>query len=209
MPDREVGVAMTASRTTNAIMTVHAFLAWSERQGSPRHELFDGQVIAMAAERAIHARTKNAVSRHFERAIFEAQLPCEAFVDGMALRVDESTIFEPDAMVRCGAPLPDNAVVVDDTIVVVEVASTSTQRVDALLKLTRYFRNPTIVHYLIVMPDARNVLHHRRGPGERIETTIHVTGRLRLDPPGFDLEVEALFAPSPAGVTPPGAAPTT
>ncbi len=175
-------------------MTADAFLAWSERQtGDARHELLDGHVHVMAAERAVHARTKLAMTRLLQAGIARAGLACEAFVDGMAVRVDDDTVFEPDALVRCGAPLPDDAVVIVDPIIVVEVASPSTQRVDALLKLTRYFRNVSIVHYLVVLPSERIVLHHRRGTGDGIETTIHAAGVLRLDPPGIDLDLAALF----------------
>ena len=111
----------------------------------------------------------------------------------MAVRVDEETVFEPDALVRCGEPLPGETVLILDPIIVVEVASPSTQRVDALHKLTRYFRNASIVHYLIVLPGSRSICHHRRGADERIETAILTSGVLALDPPGLSLEVETLF----------------
>ena len=185
---------MNLVRQGDVTMTAEAFLAWSERQaGDARHELLDGHVHVMAAERAVHARTKLAVTRLLQEGIARAGLACEAFVDGMAVRVDDDTVFEPDALVRCGPPLSDAAVVVVDPIIVAEVASPSTQRVDALLKLTRYFRNASIMHYLIVLPSDRIVLHHRRGSGDSIETTIHAAGILRLDPPGVELDVEVLF----------------
>ncbi len=181
-------------RATDATMTADAFLAWSERQaGEARHELLDGRVYAMAAERAVHARLKYTVTRLFEVGIAHAGLPYEAFVDGMAVRIDDNTVFEPDCIVRCGPRLSDDAVVVIDPIIVVEVASPSTQRVDALLKLTRYFRNASIMHYLIILPDQRSMVHHRRVNGDRIETTVHATGRLRLDPPGLELDVANVF----------------
>ena len=175
-------------------MTADAFLAWSERQTSDaRHELLDGRVYAMAAERVVHARTKNAITRCLESAIAGSGLPCEAFVDGMAVRVDDETVFEPDVLVRCGSRLPDEATVIVDPIIVVEVASPSTQRIDALLKLTRYFGNASIMHYLIVLPNEHRILHHRREESDRIETTIYSAGRLRLDPPGLDLDLAAVF----------------
>lgn len=173
-------------------MTAEAFVAWSERQ-TDRHELLDGIIVKMASERATHARVKYAVTRAFDRAIEEGRLPCEAFVDGMAVRVDEATVFEPDALVRCGPPLPGETVLILDPVIVVEVAWPSTQRVDAVTKLTRYFCNASIMHYLIVLPGPRSVCHHRRGADERIETTILTSGSLQLDPPGMRLEVDALF----------------
>ena len=99
-------------------------------------------------------------------------------------------------MVRFGPPLPGDTLITVDPVIVVEVASPSTQRADALLKLTRYFRNVSIQHYLIVMPNQRSLLHHRRGDGGRIETTVHVAGHVRLDPPGLDLCLETRLLPS-------------
>lgn len=188
---------MAVTRDIDATMDADSYLSWRERRGGPeRFELFDGRVHAMGAERAIHARAKYAATRALERAIATAGLPCEAMVDGMAVRVDEGTVFEPDALVRCGERLPDDALVVSDPLIVVEVASPSTQRIDALLKLTRYFRNPSVAHYLIIMPDDRSVVHHRRGDSA-IETTIHARGAVRLDPPGLDLVVEELLPAPP------------
>ena len=61
-----------------------AFLAWSERQaGEARHELFDGRVYVMSAERLLHARVKLAMTRLLEAANAGAGLSCEAFVDGI------------------------------------------------------------------------------------------------------------------------------
>ena len=37
------------------------------------------------------------------------------------------------------------------------------------------------------------MVHHRRVNGDRIETTVHATGRLRLDPPGLELDVANVF----------------
>ena len=89
---------MSLRRDADDAMTAAAFLAWSERrQDETRHELLDGRVVAMSPERAVHARTKYAVTRQLERGIGEAGLPCEALVDGMAVRVDDDTVFEPDA----------------------------------------------------------------------------------------------------------------
>ena len=70
----------------------------------------------------------------------------------MAVEVDEHTVYEPDALVRCGPPLPPNAVKLSDPIIVVEVLSPSTSARDVGAKLADYFRLPSVRHYLIVRP---------------------------------------------------------
>jgi len=52
---------------------------------------------------------------------------------------------------------------------------------------------PSIEHYLVVDPDKRLVIHHARGQADVVATRILSEGGLRLDPPGFELEVAELF----------------
>jgi Uma2 family endonuclease len=176
-------------------MTAEAFMAWIEAQPDrPRYELLDGRIYEMSAERLIHAELKARIVSEFRRQIAERKLRCQALGDGMAVQVDEETIFEPDASVRCGPRLPGNATILTDPLVVVEVASPSTQRLDALIKLSRYFRNESIVHYLIVLSTKQTVLHHMRASDGRIVAKAYDDGIIVLDPPGLELSLAELFA---------------
>ena len=58
-------------------------------------------------------------------------------------------------------------------------------------------RLPSVEHYLILDPERRVVIHHKRGQGDAIETRVLSEGAVKLDPPGFEVAVEALF-PRPA-----------
>jgi hypothetical protein len=53
-----------------------------------------------------------------------------------------------------------------------------------------------VQHYLILDPERRVVIHHKRGASDAIETRVLTDGVARLDPPGFDVAVEALLAPA-------------
>lgn len=176
-------------------LTASAFMDWYEAQpAGRRYELFDGIAYEMQAERLVHVRTKARVQASFERQISARGLPCEALPDGMAVRVDEETVFEPDALVRCGPPLADDTILLLDPLIVVEVASPTTQRVDVLEKFSRYFRNAHIVHYLIVIPRTRIVIHYRRTEDDRIEAKSYESGAVLLDPPGLELVLAHLFS---------------
>ena len=144
----------------------------------------DGKVVAMAPERAAHARLKARIWRALEDEDRERGLPCEALPDGMTVRIDEHTAYEPDAQVHCGERLADDTVIVPSPVIVVEVLSPSTSARDIGAKLADYFRVASIRHYLIVRTDRPTVIHHRRGDGEVIETRIVTAGSLQLDPPG-------------------------
>lgn len=173
-------------------MSVDEFLAWAEDRPG-RYEFDRGRVVAMAPERAGHARMKFAVQAALAAAIRRGSLPCEMFPDGMTVRIDRDTAYEPDALVRCGALLDADAIEVSDPIVVVEVASPSTKAIDNGVKLSGYFLVPSVRHHLLVDPGRRLVVHHRRGGDARIETRIVTDGTLTLDPPGIRLALAELF----------------
>ena len=109
-------------------------------------------------------------------------------------RVSDTTIFEPDALVYCGPRLPPDAIEIPNPIVVVEVLSPSTAARDHGVKLSGYFSLPSVAHYLVLDPERRVLIHHKRGQGEVIETRILTEGLLRLDPPGLEAPVAEMFA---------------
>jgi Uma2 family endonuclease len=175
-------------------MTADEFIAWAmEQPKGERYELVAGEVVSMAPERAGHWRVKARVVRALTDAIERAGLECEVFSDRMAVEVSADTVYEPDAMVRCGAPMPDDAVWVVDPIAVVEVLSPSTGAHDSGAKLEGYFEIPSVRHYLLVNIKTRTVVHHARAEGGEITTRIARGGDLRLDPPGIALDVAGLF----------------
>jgi Uma2 family endonuclease len=177
-----------------ARMTSDEFISWAmSRPGGERYELAAGEVIAMAPERSVHALTKLRIARRLAEAVEAAALPCTVYPDGMAVEIDPATVYEPDALVRCGAPVPEDAVKIADPIIVVEVLSPSTRARDAGAKLEDYFRLPSIRHYLIVKTENQSIIHHERQPDGSIVTRIIRDGPISLDPPG--IELGDVFAP--------------
>lgn len=173
-------------------MTADEFIPWAMEQEG-RHELASGEVVAMASERAGHARAKAAAWLALRGAIRAGDLPCEAFADGMAVRIDDMTVYEPDASVRCGPRLDDDVVEFSDPVVVVEVLSPATRARDAGAKLADYIRLSSVRHYLILRFDTRTAIHHARGEDGVITTAILTEGALRLDPPGIAIALGDVF----------------
>ena len=169
-------------------MNADEFLAWAMEQPEGAHyELVAGQVVAMAPERAMHGMVKARLARFIGNAIDAAGLPCETYIDSMAVRVNADTIYEPDVMVRCGMSLDRNAIEVTDPIIVVEVLSPSSSKRDTGSKLADYLSIPSVRHYLIVSTDTPVIIHHRRDETGAIATTILRDGAVHLDPPGIAL----------------------
>ncbi len=172
-----------------ARMTADEFIAWAMQQPETEHyELAAGEVVAMAPERLVHTRTKFLIARRLAEAIEAASLPCETLPGGASVQIDQTTIYEPDVLARCGPPLPDDTVQLSDPIILVEVRSPSTEYRDAGAKLEGYFGLPSVRHYLIVKTENRSVIHHARDTAGAITTRIVRDGRLMLDPPGIELK---------------------
>ena len=173
--------------------TADEFLAWAMGQQSGRYELDNGRVVAMAPERVGHALAKGQAWLALRSAIAARELPCQALPDGATVRVDDRTVHEPDAIVRCGPPLSSDAIEATDPVVVVEVVSPSSRGIDRGVKLARYFSIPSVRHYLIVDIEQRVAIHHRRDETGGIGVRIVHDGSLTLDPPGLALEARDIF----------------
>lgn len=175
-------------------MTVDEFVLWAQEQAG-RYELLNGMVHAMSPEGAGHAKIKFAVQTALVAAIRARSLPCHMLPDGMTVRVDEGTAHEPDALVYCGPELPPSAIEVPNPVIVVEVLSPSTRRIDGSAKLAGYFRLPSVLHYLIIDPRKPLIVHHARGTGDTLLTRIVTEGLIKLEPPGLEFRVADVYSP--------------
>jgi Uma2 family endonuclease len=162
-------------------MTVDQYLAWAERRPG-RYELVNGAVIEMSPETAGHAKRKAAIYVALMTAIRRHRVRCHALPDGMTVRVDETTAFEPDAVVYCGEELDAAETEVRNPVIVAEVLSPSTRHVDLSAKLAGYLRVPSIVHYIIADPVQPLIIHHLRQDGDTFMTRVVHDGTIALDP---------------------------
>jgi Uma2 family endonuclease len=128
-----------------------------------------------------------------KKAIARADVPCHALGDGMTVRIDDHTAYEPDALVYSGARLKRGAMLARDPVVIVEVLSPTTSHTDTSAKLIGYFNRPSMQHYLIIDPDACAVAHHSRGPDGTVSGHTVTSGTLRMNPPGLAFDVSEIF----------------
>ena len=172
-----------------------AFLRWAESQPRGRYERVDGRIVAMAPERGAHLRMKAAIWLALKQALAASGVDGQALPDGATVAAGDND-YEPDALVNCGKPMDDNAIVAPQPVVVVEVLSTGTRGTDTGGKLAGYFTVASVHHYLIVHPVQRLVVHHRRKQGQEgsLDTRILTAGDIVLDPPGITVSIEALYS---------------
>jgi Uma2 family endonuclease len=174
-------------------MSVDEYLAWSDSQSErQRTELINGQIVTMPAERLLHTYVKTSAFLALRQAIEAAGLPCQALPDGPGVRIDDHTVYEPDALIYCGGAPPPASMLIPNPVVLVEVLSPTTAHSDTSAKLIGYFKLPSVAHYLVLDPDDRTVTHYTRGG----TPSLLSSGPLRLDPPGIDVTVEDLLGPA-------------
>jgi len=177
-------------------LTVDEFLVWAVRQKKGKYELVDGVVIMQQAQKWAHSKVKLEVAFVLREAIRKAGVACYVASDGPTVRISRHKAFVPDALV---APLPEpefDDLEIDNPIIVVEVLSPSTARMDATIKLRGYFKVPSVRHYLIIDPEEQTVTHHKRGRAVAVSTRILRKGLLALKPPGIEIHLGELFGGS-------------
>jgi Uma2 family endonuclease len=176
-------------------LTVEQYLAAYEGAAG-RYELVDGVVVKMAAETSEHVKFKGNVYFALRNAVAKAGLQGDVFTDGMAVRINPSKAREPDASVQCGKSTDPKSMVLDKPVILVEVTSPSSGRIDEEEKLVEYFSLPSVEHYLIINPAARYALHLKRIAGEKILTTIVRSGQIEFEPPGISISFDEIFGAS-------------
>ena len=173
----------------NKPMTVDEFIPWAMAQPRGRFELVNGEVVAMSPERVLHTEVKGLVFAAIREAIKRAGVECWCLTDGATVRLDDRTAYEPDALVYCGQKLSGDTIAVPSPVILVEVASPSSQATDTGAKFQGYFSLPSVRHYLIVDPERRVITHHRRGDDGQIVSVVPAQGALILEPPGIVVAV--------------------
>ncbi len=164
---------------------------WSQDHGA-RSERVRGEVVAMAPVRWAHARAKANILLAFRTAL-AGNPDCVAVPDGMTVEIDDDTDYEPDVAIHCGGPIPDDSVAIPTPVVVVEVLSPAMRHVDTHIKLSDYFRVPSIRHYLLVRADRREVMHYSRN-ADGLPALVTVTsGTVTLNPPRIALRIEDIY----------------
>ncbi|MFO1037497.1 MAG: Uma2 family endonuclease [Geminicoccaceae bacterium] len=123
------------------------------------HELVEGRVVAMNPPRAAHARLVSLVGSALER-----RLPpgCGVYVGGGAVRAgDDRNYRVPDLSVACGTV---GQAWVDEPVLIIEILSPSTAKLDAGSKLAFYRSLPSVQEILLVASDRRHCeLQQREG----------------------------------------------
>jgi len=172
-------------------MTQREFFDWAEAQ-EERYE-FDGfQPIAMTGGDLGHSRLIRNVNRQLGNRL-EGK-GCESLGPEAGVATIGDTVRYPDAVVTC-AKFSARDRVVPSPVIVFEVVSPSSVRIDRIVKLREYQAVSTIRRYVIVEPDAVAItVFSRDHEGETFRATgLAEDDILRLTEIGIEIPVAAIY----------------
>ena len=159
---------MTAAKKLDSV-SVEDFLA-GELKSRVKHEYVGGRIYAMAGGRNVH----HALSTAFVGLLYNRLRgrPCQPFGSDAMVRLKvngQTRFYYPDGMVVC-EPNSPNDQFHDKPVVIAEVLSKSTRRIDEGEKLAAYLTIPTLATYLLIESDRRRVVAYERAGDDFVRT---------------------------------------
>ena len=122
-----------------------------EDAATTKSEYFDGEIVAMTGATPAHVRITSKLMRLLDEQL-DGQ-PCEAFDSDMRVYVEECNVsFYPDRTVTCDTPQFMNTPLATllNPILIIEVLSASTERIDRGYKFDCYRTIPSLATYVLI-----------------------------------------------------------
>ena len=165
--------------------TQEQFFAWAEIQET-RYE-FDGfQPVAMTGGNAGHALITRSLHRALDVRLRRG--PCRPLGPDAGVETVNTAVRYPDALVTCSKfDLSDRTI--PGVVVVFEVLSPSSGRIDRIVKVREYAAVPSIRRYVILESTGVGLtVLERASPDENWRTTVLTSGEI-LRMSELDIEI--------------------
>jgi Uma2 family endonuclease len=147
--------------TATQLYTDEEYLAF-EREAEEKHELIDGEIVAMAGA----SREHNIISGNLFASVHLSLRgrSCEAYSNDLRVRMKKGRYSYPDVVVVCGEPkFADNEFdVLLNPAVVAEVLSKSTRFRDKTEKLETFQKMESIQEVLLIEQDILHIEHYTK-----------------------------------------------
>ncbi len=143
-------------------ISVEEYLA-GEKVSEIKHEYISGVVYPMYNEVGMAGasdRHNQIAGRIYARLLDKTDdSECQVFIKSMKLQIDAETFYYPDVLVACDKP---SSYYRREPILIVEILSPSTERIDKNEKLFVYQQITGLQEYLIVAQDKMRIEFHQR-----------------------------------------------
>ena len=178
-----------ANRVTKAAFITEAEYLAGEKLAETKHEYIDGEVFAMAGASASHNRLSLNVARKFGNHLEDK--PCQPYMSDMKVKVG-TKYFYPDVLVECSG-LADDSHVTEKPILIVEVLSKSTRRMDETTKRIAYTQIDSLLEYVLIEQDFVDIEIIRRRTGWQSER-FYLGDSVTFESIALTLTVEDIYA---------------
>jgi Uma2 family endonuclease len=171
-------------------MSFDEYLAFEET-ATVRHELIDGMLFAMSGGTDVHHIIAGNLFLHIAGPLVGT---CQTFQSGMKLRIDhlsESDGYYPDLMVSC-APTDRERLFRKEPVLLIEVLSPSTARLDRGEKKLNYMQIPSLLEYVLVAQDIPKVEIMRRREAWTTHD-LYPGDTLELESVGLRIPMSAIY----------------
>lgn len=183
---------MTAAEKLN-LVSVEEYLA-GERNSTVKHEYLGGMVYAMAGGSNRHNTIAGNVFAALHRLLRGKK--CRPFNSDTKIRVRLPTqwrFYYPDASVVCRPNPPDDSFQ-DEPVVIVEVMSEATRRIDEGEKKDAYLSIPSLSAYVLLEQDTpAAIVYHRTEQGFRREVYRGPTVSIALSEVDVELPLADVY----------------
>lgn len=132
----------------------------AEVHSNLKHEFIDGEMFAMAGASANHGRISGNIFRKVGNHLENTS--CEPFMSDMKVKTSTGRYRYPDVLVVCDNDFIDNDFVTKTPVILVEVLSRTTRKIDEKDKLLEYINIPTLKEYVIIEQDVVDVTVYRK-----------------------------------------------
>ncbi len=139
---------MALQQAQQHLISEEDYLA-GELIGEIKHEYIDGKVFAMAGVSANHKRIVSNLLSAIHRHLLNT--PCEVFAADMKVKL-QNNFFYPDLVVDCENQRGDTQFL-ESPLIIIEVLSSSTRKVDQTLKRLAYLNLPKLEEYVLIAQD--------------------------------------------------------
>lgn len=127
-----------------------------EQDGQIRHELIDGVAYAMTGASDKHNKISGNFFAELRNVLKQRESPCTVYVNDMKVKV-QNDFYYPDVMVDCDQQDLESNYYKTHPVIIVEVLSPATRRIDKTLKRQAYQSLESLQEYVLVEQDGAEI----------------------------------------------------
>ena len=174
------------------LLSVNEYLEF-EKTADARHEYVDGVIYAMAGESKRHNRIGGRLYRlladHLENS------NCEVYIEAVKVYVRPTKYYYPDVTVICSANDDEDDYTLENPVLIIEVLSPSTGRIDRAEKMLACQKIPTLQEYLLIEQKSVWLQIYRRRDDDNwaIENYLDLNDEIEIRSVDLTLKVKDVY----------------